>query len=82
MVLFSIHQPIDVLITDIRLTGDVDGCHLARNLLQRQPSLRLIVISGDVPMTVPGLDPESYWTLNKPFATEALMDILKLALGV
>jgi len=81
-VLFSIHRPIDVLITDIRLTGDVDGCHLARDLLQRQPSLRLIIISGDVPATVPGLDPESYWTLNKPFATEALMDTLKLALGV
>ncbi len=75
------HNPIQVLITDVRLTGNVNGCQLARDLHQRQPSMRIIIISGDVPTTISGLEPGSYWTLGKPFTNDALKDLVKFVLG-
>lgn len=76
------HAPIQVLITDVRLAGDIDGCQLAKDLHQRQPSMRIIVISGDVPTTVSGLEPGSYWTLEKPFTNDALKSLVKSVLGI
>ena len=81
MALHTEHEPIQVLITDVRLAGDINGCQLARELHLRQPSMRIIIISGDVPTTISGLEPGSYWTLQKPFTNEALKDLVKFVLG-
>lgn len=79
--LFDEHAAIDLLITDLRLPGTKSGSQLAEELVQRQPSMKVIIISGLAPETVTGLEQRTYWTLSKPFTAVELRALVKLALG-
>lgn len=79
--LFTEHTAIDLLITDLRLPGAMSGSQLAKELVQRQPSMRVIIISGAVPTTMTDLALGTYWTLSKPFTTSEFKALVKLALG-
>ena len=69
------HTP-DVLITDIRL-GSQNGWKLAKDAIRRQPSLRVIVVTG----CADHLDAEAeYWSLPvflKPFNPDGLLAHLR-----
>ena len=75
-VLTSDDQEIDVLLTDVRMPGRMDGFELADIAKRRWPQLRVIVTSGyfdtrDVPS---GTN-----ILHKPYSTSDLVKRVKLA---
>ena len=62
---------IDILFTDIRMPGSMDGLALAALVRDRWPDLRVIVTSGHI--TSPEIDPSTPF-LSKPYRTNALTD--------
>jgi CheY-like chemotaxis protein len=41
--------PVDLVFTDVRLPGSIDGLTLAGLIRQTRPELRIIVVSGNLP---------------------------------
>ena len=67
-------NPIDLLLTDVMMPG-MNGCRLAEELLARQPSLRVLFMSGyaeNVLATSVGLVSGTAF-LSKPFKPKALI---------
>ena len=67
-------QPIDLLLTDV-VMPEVDGYALATTLLERQPTLRVLFMSGYAGRTLPheAFQAGRMSYLQKPFATAALV---------
>lgn len=41
-------KPVDLLITDIRMPGTIDGIELARRTRAQHPEIRILLLSGNV----------------------------------
>lgn len=63
----------DVVFTDIKMPGSIDGLGLAALVHQRWPTTHVIVTSGH--MTLPDLPADTVF-LQKPYRTTALSDRL------
>jgi len=75
-------QPIDLLLTDIRMPGKT-GLELATILRQRKPQLRVLLISGFSDDILGCLEEISHSMvfLQKPFFAEALLEAVQKAIG-
>jgi CheY-like chemotaxis protein len=60
---------IDIIVTDIRMPGAIDGLKLVELVAQDFPHLPVLVISSHLPRS--GTAPSGY--LAKPFSSEALL---------
>ncbi len=65
------HGDVEVLFTDIRMPGSMDGLELARVVHARWPAMKILVTSGD---TFPprGAIADNGRFLPKPYSTEIL----------
>ncbi len=63
------HHPIDAVITDIDMPGELDGIELARRIGELWPEIGVIVISGGCGMPAPS--PARF--LAKPFTPARLL---------
>ena len=72
-----------VLVTDIRMPG-MDGLELLEQLQQVDEQLPVLLITGhgDVPLAVQAMRIGAYDFLQKPFASELLLDSVRRALEV
>ncbi len=70
-----------VIVSDIRMPG-VDGLELLHALMSRDPDQPVILITGhgDVPLAVKAMRAGAYDFLEKPFAADALVDVVRRAL--
>ena len=70
-----------VVVSDIRMPG-LDGLQLLEQLHQQDPELPVLLITGhgDVPLAVQTMRAGAYDFLEKPFASEALLDSVRRAL--
>jgi CheY-like chemotaxis protein len=66
-------QPIDILITDLRLPN-LDGDALARRLWLRQPSLPVLIMTSHVEDPSARLGGRAVLWLSKPFPLDALIE--------
>jgi CheY-like chemotaxis protein len=71
IVLLDAHPEIEVLFTDVRMPGSMDGVRLARHVRDRWPPVKIIVASGMMGAELRDLPPGSLF-LSKPYAPEAL----------
>lgn len=71
-------QTIDLIVTDVRMPGAIDGMELTRRSKALDPSRRVIVCSGHLQPEESG--PADAF-LAKPYSVEALLQIAKLLLG-
>lgn len=71
---FEREQPIDILIADVRLRHE-DGIVLAKELLRRQPSLQIVICSGD-PYRKIDMEPGTYSFLEKPFTIDMFKKLM------
>ena len=70
-----------VVVSDIRMPG-IDGLQLLEQLHQQDSELPVLLITGhgDVPLAVQAMRAGAYDFLEKPFASEALLDGVRRAL--
>ena len=76
---FDDHAPCAV-VTDLRLPGQ-DGMQLLRELRRRDRELPVILVTGhgDVAMAVQAMREGAYDFIEKPFASERLVDVVRRA---
>jgi DNA-binding response OmpR family regulator len=66
---------VDLLVTDIRLPGRLDGIALARSAKQRWPDIKVLLVGGDVDQfTHEDLHPIVDDMLQKPFKIDELQE--------
>ena len=72
-----------VLVSDIRMPG-LDGLQLLQQLKEQDAELPVLLITGhgDVPLAVQAMRAGAYDFLEKPFATDTLIDSVRRALAL
>ncbi|MFG0631105.1 sigma-54-dependent transcriptional regulator [Pseudomonas sp. xss_2] len=72
-----------VVVSDIRMPG-IDGLQLLEHLRGRDHELPVLLITGhgDVPLAVQAMRAGAYDFLEKPFASDALLDSVRRALAL
>lgn len=70
---------VDLVFTDIQMPGSMNGLDLVRRLRQQNPSLRVIITSGNAgPKGAEGLGP----FMAKPYDMEQAVEMVFSALGL
>ncbi|KIU51736.1 MULTISPECIES: sigma-54 dependent transcriptional regulator [Pseudomonas] len=72
-----------VVVSDIRMPG-IDGLQLLEQLHAQDPDLPVLLITGhgDVPLAVQAMRAGAYDFLEKPFASDALLDSVRRGLAL
>lgn len=72
-----------VVVSDIRMQG-MDGLELLDQLHEQDPDLPVLLITGhgDVPLAVKAMRAGAYDFLEKPFASDAMLDSVRRALAL
>jgi DNA-binding NtrC family response regulator len=76
-------EPVQVLFTDVVMTGGSSGIDLARDALTRWPRLKVLITSGfpEVKLNGNGRAAIPARLLNKPYRKEDLAGAIREALG-
>jgi CheY-like chemotaxis protein len=70
------HHDVDLLLTDVRMPGDMDGAELAFTVRSRWPSVGIVVISGYFDPKVSRLPPGAGF-LSKPYRIAELKGVIE-----
>lgn len=71
--------PVDLVLTDIRMPGSMDGLALAAIVRQRWPDLKIVVASGERPGQAALAVADAF--LPKPYDSAAILARLKTLMG-
>ena len=73
------NSEIDLLLTDVRMPGDMDGAELAFTVRSRWPTIGIVVVSGYFDPKASRL-PANIGFLSKPYRIKALQEAIELQL--
>lgn len=71
--------PVDLVLTDIRMPGSMDGLALAAFIRQRWPELKIVVASGERPGQAALAVADAF--LPKPYDSTTILSRLKTLMG-
>ncbi|WP_213775282.1 response regulator [Bradyrhizobium sp. dw_78] len=74
--LLETHPDIALLFTDINMPGSMDGLKLAHAVRGRWPSIKILVVSGQVKLPPSDL-PSNSCFVGKPYRAEAMIEELR-----
>jgi len=74
------NEPVQLVVTDVRMPGSMDGFGLARWLRARQPAPKILVISGFAGEEARGARSYDAY-LGKPFTGRAFMKAVDRVIG-
>lgn len=77
MVLLTDGVDCELLLTDLRMPGDIDGVELAHRVTRLRPGIRVLLQTGYYENFA-----ADYAVLQKPFTLDQLMEALQSAMGV
>ncbi|WP_431034804.1 response regulator [Pseudomonas yamanorum] len=72
---------VSLVITDVRMPGDIDGLQLSRLIWTQWPDLPVVIVSGNTVLP-PGFLPENARFLPKPCSLDALHKTVNVLLGL
>ncbi len=72
---------VDLLFSDVRMPGRLSGPALAEMAVQKQPSLRVLLTSGNPSHLDANTGPERFRILNKPYRRADLAAAIEAALA-
>lgn len=70
-------QRIDVIFSDIRIPGGMDGIVLARKAKALRPDLKILLTTGYSPELLTGLKEEPFPVIQKPYMPEELSRMIR-----
>ena len=70
---------LDLILTDIRMPGSMDGLTLAAKARAQWPHLKIIVLSGDLPAVTSTIPADAF--LPKPYCSSAVLIRVKQLLS-
>lgn len=70
---------VDLVMTDIRMPGSLDGLELASRMRANWPALRIVIVSSDASSLRPDLPADA--VVAKPFSPKEIVDLVKQLLG-
>lgn len=71
---------LDLVISDVRMPGSLDGLALLAIVRQRFPALPVIIVSGHLQPSLALADGATRF-LSKPYALEAMLEAIELEVG-
>ena len=79
--IFRSGAAIDLLFTDVRMPGSMDGCELARRVRADWPSVRVIVTSGYSDSLLTARSASEDFVLPKPYRPQAVLTQIRAFFG-
>ena len=79
--IFKSGAAIDLLFTDVRMPGSMDGCELARRVRLDWPSVRVIVTSGYSESLLAARSACEDLVLPKPYRPQAVLTQVRAMIG-
>jgi CheY-like chemotaxis protein len=73
--ILNAHREIELLLTDIKMPGSMDGVRLAHHVRDRWPPVKIIVSSGSRDIQLSDL-PQGASLLPKPYSPDCLAGVL------
>jgi DNA-binding NtrC family response regulator len=73
------HEPIEVLLTDVVMPGEMNGHDLARKISETRPETKILLMSGYDETAACALR-EGWRFIHKPFSTSALIETVEQVL--
>ena len=70
---------VDLMVTDIRMPGSIDGVALARRARTDLPGLPVVIVSGERPTDVARAVCDGYF--EKPYSIDCLLDLVSDLMG-
>jgi DNA-binding LytR/AlgR family response regulator len=71
---------VDVVFSDIMMSGGMSGLELAREIKRRDPKLPVVLTTGYAEAAA-GIEDREFGLLLKPYSLESLSETLRLHLG-
>lgn len=71
----------DLLFTDIRMPGEMDGVSLARKMRQLRPDVKVLLTTGFAPEFLPEAGHDDFPILQKPYSPDDLANTVREILG-
>ena len=81
LLMLHMHPEIDLVFTDVRMPGQMDGLDLARWLIQNRPDIPVMIATGDLGRATAMHDLCAAETFMKPYDQEKVADRMRRTLA-